>query len=71
MTRTVISCTLISTHGATVDPQAVRGVVGVEVEIFDTPPLPPPAPWEVARLTPALVWWRLSQGGTPVTTLEV
>ena len=68
---TVGGITLISTHGATVDPQAVRGVVGVEAEIFDTPPLPPPAPWQVARLTPALVWWRLSQGGTPVTTWKL
>jgi murein DD-endopeptidase MepM/ murein hydrolase activator NlpD len=68
---TVGGITLISTHGATVDPQAVRGVVGVEAEIFDTPPLAPPAPWQVARLTPALVWWRLSQGGTPVTTWKL
>jgi hypothetical protein len=68
---TVGSITLISSHGAAVDPSAVRGVVGVEAEVFDTPQLAPPPPWQVARLTPAFIWWRLSQGGTPVTTWKL
>jgi hypothetical protein len=35
---------------------------GLVVDVWDTPPIAPPAPWEGARLTPALVRWRVDDG---------
>ena len=35
---------------------------GVVADVWDTPPPAPPAPWEGARLTPALVRWRVDDG---------
>jgi hypothetical protein len=32
----------------------------VIVSAWDPPPIPPPAPWNVARLAPAVVWWTLT-----------
>jgi len=44
---------------------------GVVAAIFDTPPVTPPAPWELVRLAPALIRWRLVRDGTPVTQWRV
>jgi murein DD-endopeptidase MepM/ murein hydrolase activator NlpD len=63
---TVASIGLVSEAGA-VSTARVRGTVEVEAEVYDTPPLTPPPPWEVARLTPAFVWWRLLRGTAAVT----
>lgn len=49
-----------------VDPSAVSGRVGIVADAYDLPPLPPPAPWNLARLTPALIRWRLVQGADVV-----
>jgi hypothetical protein len=32
---------------------------GAVVDAYDTPPLAPPPPWQGARVTPALIRWRL------------
>ncbi|HET7571361.1 MAG TPA: peptidoglycan DD-metalloendopeptidase family protein [Gaiellaceae bacterium] len=37
----------------------VSGVVGLAVDAYDLPTIAPPPPWNVARLSPALVRWRL------------
>jgi murein DD-endopeptidase MepM/ murein hydrolase activator NlpD len=65
---TVASIGIVGSGGETVNPAGVRGVVDVEAEVYDTPPVAPPRPWNVARLTPALIMWRLSRNGTPVTS---
>jgi hypothetical protein len=41
----------------------VDGTVAVGVDAYDLPPLAPPPPWNVARLTPALIRWRLLTPG--------
>lgn len=56
-----------SSDGATVDPGRVTGSVDVEAEIYDLPPVAPAPPWQVARLTPAIVWWKLFHGESAVT----
>jgi hypothetical protein len=52
--------------GKAVAPAAVSGDVDVIVEAYDRPPLPLPAPWTGAILTPALVRWRVLRGRSVV-----
>jgi hypothetical protein len=53
--------------GAAVDTRRVTGNVDVVAEVYDTPPRLPAPPWQVARLTPAVVWWRLERGDEALT----
>jgi hypothetical protein len=64
---TVASIVLVENDGSPVSGGRVRGLVDVEAEIYDAPPIKPPAPWQVARLTPATVWWRLLRNGAPLS----
>ena len=64
---TVASIGFVSVDGAPVDPHAVSGVVNVEAQVYDTPQIKPRRPWQVARLTPAFVWWKLSQGSSDLS----
>jgi hypothetical protein len=48
---------LVSPTGAPVNPAHVTGLVNIEASAFDTPQIPPPAPWQVARFAPAALWW--------------
>jgi hypothetical protein len=64
---TVGSIGLFADDGSSVSAGRVRGLVDVDAEIYDIPPKLPPPPWQVARLTPAIVWWRLSRNGAPIT----
>ena len=63
---TVASVSLQS-GGAAVDTRRVTGNVDVVAEVYDTPPRLPAPPWQVARLTPAVVWWRLERGDEALT----
>ena len=63
---TIASISFVGPNGV-VDPNAVRGVVDLQSEIYDTPPILPRPPWQVARLAPAFVWWKLWQGTTGLT----
>src|SRR5205814_2165769 len=58
---------VVAADGNSVSPSRVRGSVDVEAEVYDTPPLLPRPPWQVARLTPAFIWWRLLRGTQQVT----
>ena len=64
---TVASIRLLTGDGSVVDTGRIAGAVDVEAEIYDTPPVAPHAPWQPARLTPAVVWWRLVRDDTAVT----
>jgi murein DD-endopeptidase MepM/ murein hydrolase activator NlpD len=65
-TPTVASLQLLNPDGSPVNDQRVTGAVDVSANIYDTPPVIPPAPWDLARLAPASVWWALqdSSGAT-------
>lgn len=54
------SVELLSPEGAPVDPGQVTGPVDAVADIWDVPALAPPPPWQVARLTPAVIWWVLT-----------
>jgi hypothetical protein len=56
----VDSVELLGAGGAAVDPAHVTGIVDVVANAYDTPPLVPPFPWQVARLAPASLWWTLN-----------
>lgn len=46
--------------------QAVAGTVDLVASVYDTPPVAPPAPWGVVRLSPATISWRIVQGPSEV-----
>jgi murein DD-endopeptidase MepM/ murein hydrolase activator NlpD len=60
---------LVDAHG---DPvRDASRAAGVVADIFDTPPLAPPSPWELARLAPAMIRWRLVRDGKPRSAWRV
>ncbi len=64
----VASVKFADANGSAVSSDLATGTVGVVADIYDNPPLPPPAPWQFARVTPALVRWRLLRGELVVST---
>jgi murein DD-endopeptidase MepM/ murein hydrolase activator NlpD len=54
---TVASVQLLTSGGSPANLQHVAGAIDIVANIYDTPPLAPPPPWDVARLAPASVWW--------------
>ena len=51
---------------------AVSGTVALVADAYELPPIAPPAPWNVARLVPSLVRWRLIPStGDPPTPWRV
>jgi murein DD-endopeptidase MepM/ murein hydrolase activator NlpD len=58
-TPTVASVQLLSPGGSPIDDRHVAGAFDVIANIYDTPPLTPPSPWDLARLAPASIWWDL------------
>lgn len=51
---------LLRDDGSAADPNHITGPLSVIVSAWDAPPIAPPAPWDVARLAPAVVWWSLT-----------
>jgi hypothetical protein len=64
---TVSSIELRSPDGRALDPAHLIGSFDAVAQVYDTPPIAPRPPWQIARLTPAVIWWRLVQGAAPVT----
>jgi hypothetical protein len=64
---TVGSIGFVTADRAPVAAGAVRGVVDVEAEVHDAPPIAPRGTWRVATLTPAFIWWKLFRGPAALT----
>jgi murein DD-endopeptidase MepM/ murein hydrolase activator NlpD len=64
---TVASVGFVGSNGESQGLGGVNGVVDVEAEVYDMPPIAPAAPWNVARITPALIMWQLSRDGAALT----
>jgi murein DD-endopeptidase MepM/ murein hydrolase activator NlpD len=62
-----VASVALQSGGAPVDARRVTGSVDVVAEVYDMPTRLPPAPWQVDRLTPAVVWWRIERGDEAVT----
>jgi len=58
-TPVVDNMAFVDQDGSLMSSSRVHGDVNVRAEVYDLPPIAPKSPWEVARLTPAIVWWRL------------
>ena len=61
-TRPSVENVRFTSGDAPMDPLAVAGVVDVVTDAYDTPPIAPPPPWSDARLSPALIRWRMLAG---------
>lgn len=68
---TVATIQLLTTGGGAVDASSISGMLDVQASVYDTPPIAPPAPWDVARLAPNEVWWTLTSEGGPVVASGV
>jgi hypothetical protein len=51
---------LLRDDGSAADATHITGPLSVIVSAWDAPPIAPPAPWDVARLAPVMVWWALT-----------
>jgi hypothetical protein len=69
-TPTVDSIAFVDLQNAPVDPSRVTGIVSVSAEAYDTPPILPPPPWDVARLAPARVVWKLTDSTGAVVAAQ-
>lgn len=56
---TIASVQILTATGAPADDAHIAGSIDITADIYDTPPIAPPAPWNLARLAPASVWWDL------------
>src|SRR5579872_3857243 len=65
---TVAWIALTSSEGTPVSSGRVTGTIEMEASVYDTPPILPKPPWQVARLAPASVWWQLERDGVVVQT---
>jgi murein DD-endopeptidase MepM/ murein hydrolase activator NlpD len=59
-TPTIAFVHLQTPSGSPVDVNRVSGAIDIAASIYEIPPRLPPAPWQVARLTPAVIWWTMS-----------
>jgi hypothetical protein len=67
-TSPTVAAVTISRGGKPVNAANVAGVVNLTCDAYDIPPLRPPPPWRDARVTPALVRWRiLRASGRPAS----
>jgi murein DD-endopeptidase MepM/ murein hydrolase activator NlpD len=56
---TIASVQVLRADGTPADDGHIAGAIDVTADVYDTPPLVPPPPWDVARLAPAAVSWEL------------
>jgi murein DD-endopeptidase MepM/ murein hydrolase activator NlpD len=62
-TPVVADLEVLGGEGQDLDPQHLRGTIGLVANLWDPTPEPlPPPPWEGSRLMPAFVRWRLVSG---------
>jgi hypothetical protein len=70
---TVASVHVTRFDGSAVDGGQVSGLIDVTADVYDTPPIVPPSPWDVARVAPATIWSDLvdSNGAVVESTIAV
>ncbi len=56
---TIASVQLLTPGGSGANVQHIAGSIDIVANIYDTPPIEPPPPWNVARFAPAAIWWGL------------
>jgi hypothetical protein len=68
---TVESVQLLASGGSPVDTGHVAGSIDIVASVYDTPPLPPPPPWNLAHLAPEAVWWNLTDSAGVVVQSDL
>ena len=63
---TVASIQFVGPEGAPVDASHASGTLAVVTEAYDTPPIQPPSPWDVARIAPDSISWSLTDAAGAV-----
>jgi hypothetical protein len=56
---TIASVQILAPNGAPANDQHIVGPFDIVANVYDTPPLAPPPPWNLARLVPAAISWDL------------
>jgi hypothetical protein len=56
---TIASVQVRTADGSVADNGHISGAIDVTADVYDTPPMAPPPPWDVARVAPATIWWDL------------
>jgi murein DD-endopeptidase MepM/ murein hydrolase activator NlpD len=68
---TVAWVQVLTALGVAVNDPTVSGAIDIKASVYDKPPLAPPAPWDVALLAPAEVWWTLTDSAGVVIASSV
>jgi hypothetical protein len=68
---TIASVHVSRSDGSSLDGAQVAGLIDVTADVYDTPPILPPSPWDVARAAPATIWWALVDGSGGVVDESV
>ena len=70
---TVASVQVLTADGSVADDGHIAGAIDITADVYDTPPLAPPPPWDVARVAPAAIWWDLidSEGSVVESSIPV
>jgi hypothetical protein len=56
----IASVEVLTVDGSVADNGHIAGAIDIRADVYDTPPLTPPPPWDVARVAPAAVGWDLT-----------
>jgi hypothetical protein len=56
---TIASVQILAPSGAPANDQHIVGPFDIIANVYDTPPIAPPPPWDLARLVPAAISWQL------------
>lgn len=63
---TIASVQILAPNGAPANDQHIVGPFDIIANVYDTPPLAPPPPWNLARLVPVAISWQLLDGNGTV-----
>ena len=63
---TVASVQVLAAGSGPANDQHIVGPIDIIANVYDTPPLEPPSPWNLARLAPAAISWELIDGSGAV-----
>lgn len=69
----VASVQVLTADGSVADDGHITGAIDITADVYDTPPLAPPPPWNVARVAPASIGWDLidSEGSVVESSMPV
>lgn len=67
----VASVQILTADGSVADDGHIAGAIDITADVYDTPPLVPPPPWNVARVAPAAIGWDLIDSGGRIVETSI